>query len=313
MKNIFIYIFAFILIGCKGQTNQDIEKSFNSLSEYYFDKDDKIPLKYNLNKKEGGYIVYYIPKKNIKNYYANFLKINNIIAIEDEYNETYSYKIKDRKKISLLLKNKLIDANNYNIVGKYIPSEYFIYEDSNNYSLNYPYKIIFFKNNNNRWIVIKELNVKSYDDDIKYSKREFIESLIKDENIPEKKILLKKQHSSLSKDWNGEYNLTLNKDNDDWRNIHEIKLLISDDSVIYSAEGFQLYENYILDYVEKNNSISLGFAKALNNTENKYHLKNTTDFGKIIFDGKNYIWKSPYIDLNFNNGKKQSYKLNKIK
>lgn len=113
--------------------------------------------------------------------------------------------------------------------------------------------------------------------------------------------------------WNGVYSFSINEDSDDWRNIHEIKLTISKDSITYLAEGFQLYEYYMLSSKNNKKTITLNFLKALDNTENEIHLQKTKDFGIIGFDGKDYVLQSPYIDINLNDGKKQKYKLKKIK
>ncbi|WP_415325554.1 hypothetical protein [Chryseobacterium sp. MMS23-Vi53] len=314
MKKLYLYILLLItLICCNGQTN-DLSKNFNTLSEYYFDKEQKIPMKFNLDKKGGGYSVYYIPKENQQKYYTNFLKTNNINPIEDEYNDTYSYSEKDRKKINLLLKNKLVDEQNYDIIGQYIAPQYFKYEDNDNYTVDFPYTIKFYKKEDNKWLFIKEISIKNYNDDMAYSKKEFIKSLLVGTNISKNQNLNKEKRQTvdLLENWKGKYSLILNENSDDWRNIHEISLIISNDSITYSAEGFQLYEYYMLKSSTKDShSLILNYLKALDDTENERHLQKSKDFGAITFDGKNYIWESPYIDLNFNDGKKRKYIIKK--
>lgn len=148
----------------------------------------------------------------------------------------------------------------------------------------------------------------------RYSEKKASDSLISQNSSVKKPVIVyNNQQKSLLKDWDGKYSLILNEDSEDWRNIHEIKIMIAKDSVTYSAEGFQLYEYYVLTSKENQNSINLNFLKALDNTANEYHLQKTKDFGTISFDGKDYILQSPYIDLNFNDGKKQKYKLKKSK
>lgn len=122
------------------------------------------------------------------------------------------------------------------------------------------------------------------------------------------KVNLKKSNR-----WNGVYSFSINEDSDDWRNIHEIKLTISKDSITYLAKGFQLYEYYMLSSKDNEKTISLNFFKGLDNTENEIHLQKTKDFGTIGLDGKDYVLQSPYIDINLNDGKKQKYKLKKLK
>ena len=315
MKNIFLYIlFTLVLINCKGQTKDEISDSFNTLSEYYFDRDEKIPSKFNIDKSKGSYTIFYLPKDNLKEYYDNFLKSNTIVPIEDEYNDTYLYKKQDNKKISLILKNKLEDISSYFIIGKYIPAKYFEHEGKDNYVLKFPYNIKFYKKTNNGWIFLKDFNVNKYEDDVKFSKKDFLQSLISATNTTKKNNLINKIGKTIGEKWYGKYSLTLNEDSEDWRNIHDIKLLISKDSIVYSAEGFQLYEFYRLSAKEnKSNILNLEFSEAIDNTQNTMHLQKTKDFGTFIFDGEKYSWTCPYIDESFTNGKKNIYVLKKEK
>ncbi len=116
--------------------------------------------------------------------------------------------------------------------------------------------------------------------------------------------------NSISDKWVGKYLLTLNEDHEDWRDIHEIELNVTKDSITYLAKGFQLYQYYTLSSIEGKNSLQLKFRNSLDNTDS-WALKKTKDFGVLNFDGKNYIWNSPYLDTNFNDGKKNSYTLKK--
>ncbi|UHO37069.1 hypothetical protein H5J24_15035 [Chryseobacterium capnotolerans] len=131
-------------------------------------------------------------------------------------------------------------------------------------------------------------------------------------NKTSKENNLNLQVNSTSKNWYGKYSLSLNEDSEDWRDIHEIILEISKDSVTYKATGFQLYEFYKLEIKErKEAAIHLNFSKALDNTENQVFLEQTKDFGTITFDGSKYFWKCPYIDKSFTDGKKKTYILKK--
>lgn len=114
----------------------------------------------------------------------------------------------------------------------------------------------------------------------------------------------------ISKKWHGKYSLLLNENSDDWRDIHEISITINKDSITYMAEGFQLYHFYLLSAVEKKNSLKLFFKKRLDNTDS-WALKKTKDFGTIAFENKNYIWKSPYIDISYNDNKYKPYLIKK--
>ncbi|MCS4300682.1 hypothetical protein [Chryseobacterium sp. BIGb0232] len=131
-------------------------------------------------------------------------------------------------------------------------------------------------------------------------------------NTTSKEDNLNLQVNSISKNWYGKYSLSLNEDSEDWRDIHEITLEISKDSVTYKAAGFQLYEFYKLEIKEKKEAaIHLNFSTALDNTENQVFLEETKDFGIITFDGSKYFWKCPYIDERFTDGKKETYILKK--
>ncbi|MDV7698282.1 hypothetical protein N6B72_15260 [Chryseobacterium soli] len=110
--------------------------------------------------------------------------------------------------------------------------------------------------------------------------------------------------------WLGTYSLIINENNEDWRDIHEIQLSISKDSITYLAKGFQLYQYYLLSPIEDGTSLKLKYAKSLDNTES-WALNKTKDFGTIIFDGKTYLWSSPYLDINFADGKNKKYILKK--
>ncbi len=92
------------------------------------------------------------------------------------------------------------------------------------------------------------------------SEKEASDSLIsQNSSVKNPVIVYNNQQKSLLKDWDGKYSLTLNEDSEDWRNIHEIKIMIAKDSVTYSAEGFQLYEYYVLTSKENQNSVNLNF------------------------------------------------------
>lgn len=128
-----------------------------------------------------------------------------------------------------------------------------------------------------------------------------------------KKVLfLKKLPLTLNENWVGKYHLILNEDSEDWRNIREIKIDISKDSVTYLAKGYQLYQYYTLSADEKGYSLILKYDTSLDNTDS-WALQKTKDFGVITFDGKTYKWESPYIDENFSDGKKSNYILKKEK
>ena len=114
----------------------------------------------------------------------------------------------------------------------------------------------------------------------------------------------------LNNKWIGNYNFSINQNSEDWRDVQDVSLKISNDSIIYKVEGYQIYQLYKLNAIEKNNILKLVFEKTLDNTESEV-LKKTIDFGEIKLENNKYTWKCPYVDLSFNNDKSQIYKLQK--
>ena len=115
---------------------------------------------------------------------------------------------------------------------------------------------------------------------------------------------------SIPNKWYGTYSFALNKESEDWRDINDISITISKDSIIYLDKGFQLFHLYKLSAQENNNNLKLTFEKALENTDG-WALKKNKDFGQISFDGKNYNWVCPYVDISLMDGKTTKYVLKK--
>ena len=113
--------------------------------------------------------------------------------------------------------------------------------------------------------------------------------------------------------WNGTYSFTINGDSEDWRDAQEIILEINKDSILYRAEGYQIYQVYMLSATENpGHALKLHYLSAKDHTESAV-LNKTRDFGTISFDGESLVWSSPYIDTSFGNGKKtKPYILKKI-
>lgn len=101
--------------------------------------------------------------------------------------------------------------------------------------------------------------------------------------------------------WEGIYRFTINDTAKDWREEHYVTLKISQDSIIYESEGYQLWEKYLLYVSDKKDSLKFTFREALENTQSVY-LDSIKDFGTLRFDGKNYTWKCPYITLSLDDG-----------
>lgn len=116
---------------------------------------------------------------------------------------------------------------------------------------------------------------------------------------------------TISNKWYGTYSFALNEDSEDWRDAHYLSIVINKDSVLYSAEGYQLYHSYKLSAIENNNTLKLTFKKSYNNTDS-WALEKTKDFGVLTLKNSTYIWKSPFIDTCFNDAKTKKYILKKI-
>jgi hypothetical protein len=116
------------------------------------------------------------------------------------------------------------------------------------------------------------------------------------------------KYNKINTKWLGKYYLTLNEDSDDWRNQHEIELNVTKDSITYLAKGYQLYQYYNLSAITEGNFLVLKYERSLDNTDS-WALQKTKDFGNITFEQDQYIWSSPYIDINFSNGNKKKYDL----
>ncbi|GEM_PF-398560 len=121
-----------------------------------------------------------------------------------------------------------------------------------------------------------------------------------------------KSKMQVDSNWNGKYTLMLNSNDDDWRNIKEINLTITSDSVTYLAKGYQLYQYFNLSAEEKDGYLFLNYQNAMDNTDS-WALEKTVDFGTLTSKKVGYTWSSPYLNTYFNDGKKVDYLINKAK
>lgn len=111
----------------------------------------------------------------------------------------------------------------------------------------------------------------------------------------------------ISSKWFGIYHV-ISKESKDWREDKSITLSISKDSIIYEIAGYQIYQKYLLTGKEVDNKLLLSYSKYLDGSESAI-LEKTKDFGNIYFDGKKYLWESPYLDFYYDN---KQYILNKV-
>ncbi|SIS64947.1 hypothetical protein SAMN05421786_101738 [Chryseobacterium ureilyticum] len=118
---------------------------------------------------------------------------------------------------------------------------------------------------------------------------------------------------NLAVKWLGKYHTTLTNDkkSTDSRDTDTVELIIKKDSVVFHVDRYWGEYNYLLRASEVENGIKLTFDKVLDGDVTDV-LQKTNDFGRLFFDGKNYYWQCPYLDMYYNNNNKK-YVLNKMK
>ncbi|WP_185289670.1 hypothetical protein [Chryseobacterium lactis] len=318
MKNIKIILsilITFCLISCNGQNkNEEQPKSLEVndgvpnfldkrfFSSYELDPNNTYPTYFYRNSKMGEFSVIFLAKnKELQEEWKNYDSKNNIMIEEGATNEQL-------RQINLLIKKKLEPhINDYYRLAEYIAPQYIKKHD---YIFPFIKKYYLFEDVKKRWEYIGEKKIKEGEESV--ISIDELNTMVHRKNSKENNLNL--PVNSISKNWYGKYSLSLNEDSEDWRDIHEITLKISKDSITYMAEGFQLYEFYTLIIKEnKENRIRLSFLKALDHTENAVYLKKTKDFGVITFIGGQYLWSCPYIDERFAERKKKTYPLKKEK
>lgn len=120
----------------------------------------------------------------------------------------------------------------------------------------------------------------------------------------------KKNESLLNSKWIGNYSFTINEDSEDWRDTYKGTISIDKDSINFHVEGYQIDQNYKLSFKENGNKLYITYEKSLDNFASAVLNKNN-DFGFVLFDGTDYKWQCPYLDVSFNDSKKQYYVLRK--
>jgi hypothetical protein len=117
---------------------------------------------------------------------------------------------------------------------------------------------------------------------------------------------------SIPEKWYGTYSFfIMNGDSEDWREMQGIELRIDKDTVTFTAEGYQLYQYYLLNVRGNDNELRFTYSEAIDDSFESAVLEKTKDFGTLIFDGKNYLWNCPYIDISFGDDKQETYILGK--
>lgn len=139
------------------------------------------------------------------------------------------------------------------------------------------------------------------------NQKEFIKCNSATTECDEKTLITSKV---ISNKWYGKYKLSISGQGNREGNQYLINLLISKDSIIYSAEGYQIYHKFSLDGEENKSKLDLKFLEAQDGT-NSWALKKTHDFGKIIIENGKYFWTSPFLDISYTDNKPVRYQLQK--
>lgn len=112
-------------------------------------------------------------------------------------------------------------------------------------------------------------------------------------------------NSIISSKWIGEYCVNIPATRE---YLQSVKLKISSDSCKYIVTGYAENKEYELSVIEKNNTLILKYEKLLKYEstyiENDNTLAKEKDFGYLIYDGKKYLWISPYLDYAYYKGLK---------
>lgn len=112
-----------------------------------------------------------------------------------------------------------------------------------------------------------------------------------DQDLSENLILI-------SSKWYGNYFFTLTSKDDLDGTDYKINLNISKDSIIYSAEGYQIYQKFSLSGEERNDKLFLNYLDSKDNSYSRL-LEKTKDFGVIKNEKGHLVWESPYLNAAF--------------
>ncbi|KUJ59776.1 hypothetical protein AR687_21460 [Flavobacteriaceae bacterium CRH] len=182
-KTILLLIMFLILSECIGQNKKEkkindstISHNFNASKTLYYDIENKTAFTtYKINN-IGQFTIYYFAKnKTDLDYLKNFESINKIEAKYDELNDLRYFSQKQQKEINKLLQSRLKNKKEFILLGKFIDAKYLNIEDKNEYSIIFPFKLMLYKfEKGNTWKFIKSINIKGYNDEVKYSNLNYL-------------------------------------------------------------------------------------------------------------------------------------------
>lgn len=203
------------LINCNGQDKQNethgktendfgLTNNFNNQDKFYFDNDEKLIFSSSLIKNTGKFTIYYIPvsEENI-NYSKKFEDDNKIKPLYDELNSVYYYSNQDQFKINNILKEKLKSQAGYKIIGSYIPDNYIDIENSDDFSINYPYLIKYYQKTEGKWKFLLEKEITNVEEDQNFNSKQGLSKILNknifsEPNVGEKQDFKNNKENSLN-------------------------------------------------------------------------------------------------------------------
>ncbi|MFC6268178.1 hypothetical protein [Frigoriflavimonas asaccharolytica] len=115
---------------------------------------------------------------------------------------------------------------------------------------------------------------------------------------------LSKNLTAINSKWYGNYFFTIRSEDDLDGTDYKIILNITRDSIIYSAEGYQIYQKFLLSGKEINDKLHLNYLASIDGS-NSAVLQKTKDFGVIRNTNGSLVWESPYLNAAFSDKNKQ--------
>jgi len=239
----------------------------------------------------GNLVIYLIPKKplniNDDNNLSETNKVNNLSAAELKENFSIYVYVIDKKYL------------NYNKTGDpvYYQKDSFV-EDLYSYD-----------SKSQKWSLLDSVSINSSVDNTKeQSWREgFITKQVSQSLVKPVKVV---NADEISEKWYGTYSFTTNEEKEDWREQQKVSLIVTKDSIVYHAEGYQIDQTYKLSGKENGGALMLTYLSAAEHTESAV-LEKTKDFGMVVHEKEIYTWSSPYLDLSFSGGKNKIFVLKK--
>lgn len=118
----------------------------------------------------------------------------------------------------------------------------------------------------------------------------------------------KKSNSIISSKWIGKFYVDIPTTRE---YLQSVKLDITSETCTFIVTGFAENKEYDLSAIEKNDILILKYKKLIKYEstyiEKDNNLAKEKDFGYLMYDGKNYLWMSPYLDFAYYNGLKHTH------